>query len=84
MASENTESTRSSQGIGVTLPNIAIEVKRSIAPNLSKGFAIACDDLRIEERYLVYTGDENFPIRHGTQVIGLAELMERVGGGTSA
>ncbi|NBS65192.1 MAG: DUF4143 domain-containing protein, partial [Betaproteobacteria bacterium] len=60
-------------------PHIAIEIKRSSAPSLSKGFAIACDDLRIEERYLVYPGNETFPIRHGTQVIGLAELMERVG-----
>ena len=60
-------------------PHIAIEIKRSSAPSLSKGFAISCDDLRIEERYLVYPGNETFPIRHDTQVIGLAELMERVG-----
>ena len=59
--------------------NIAIEIKRSSAPSLSKGFAMACDDLRIEERYLLYPGDASFPIRHGTQVIGLKALMERVG-----
>ena len=59
-------------------PSIAIEIKRSSSPSLSKGFAIACDDLQVDERYLVYPGQESFPTRHGTQVIGLAELMKRL------
>ena len=57
---------------------VAIEIKRSSAPTLKKGFAIACDDLQIEQRYLIYPGQETFPIRHGVQAIGLAELMRRL------
>lgn len=55
-------------------PEIAIEVKRSMAPSPEKGFALACDDLQIEQRYVVYPGTERIPLRHGAQAIGLQEL----------
>ncbi len=55
-------------------PEIAIEVKRSMAPSPGKGFALACDDMQIEQRYVVYPGTERIPMRHGAQVIGLQEL----------
>jgi predicted AAA+ superfamily ATPase len=57
-------------------PWMAIEIKRSSAPSLSKGFDIACSDLKIERRYVVYPGTERFPLRYGTQAIGLVELMK--------
>lgn len=56
-------------------PWMAIEIKRSSAPALSKGFDIACDDLNIEQRYVVYPGSDRFPMRYGTQAVGLVELM---------
>jgi predicted AAA+ superfamily ATPase len=55
-------------------PDIAIEIKRSSAPSPAKGFALACDDLGITQRYVVYPGSEKFALRHGAQAIGLAEL----------
>lgn len=55
-------------------PEIAIEVKRSMAPSPEKGFALACDDLQIEQRYVVYPGTERISLRHGAQAIGLHEL----------
>lgn len=61
-------------------PEMAIEVKRASAPSPARGFAVACDDLHIEERYVVYPGAERFPLRHGAQAIGLAELMARLRG----
>jgi len=57
-------------------PEIAIEVKRSMAPSPEKGFAIACDDLQITQRYVVYPGHERIPLRHGVQAIGLRELVD--------
>ena len=54
----------------------AVEIKRSTTPHLSKGFALACDDLGIPQRFVVYPGTERFPMRHGTQAIGLVELMQ--------
>jgi uncharacterized protein len=57
-------------------PWMAIEIKRSTTPSLSKGFDIACADLNIEQRFVVYPGSERFPMRYGTQAIGLVELMQ--------
>jgi len=59
-------------------PEMAIEVKRSSAPSPDRGFAIACDDLGIGLRYLVYPGQECFPLRQGARAIGLRDLMERL------
>jgi hypothetical protein len=55
-------------------PEIAIEVKRSSAPSPGKGFAQACDDLEISQRYVVYPGQERFALRHEGEAIGLQEL----------
>lgn len=55
-------------------PEMAIEVKRSSAPSLDKGFGLACDDLGLGKRYVVYPGKETYPVRHGAQAISLAEL----------
>ena len=57
---------------------MAIEIKRSTAPSLSKGFEIACDDLGVTQRHVVYPGTDSFPMRYGTQAIGLVELMGRL------
>ena len=35
---------------------------------------MACDDLEITQRCVVYPGQERFPLRHGAQAIGLREL----------
>jgi uncharacterized protein len=52
----------------------AIEVKRSTAPTVAKGFHIACDDIEPERRLVVYPGTEQFPIGREVRAIGLAEL----------
>ena len=56
---------RSHQGAEIDLlierggrPQIAIEIKRSSAPSPGKGFAQACDDLGVAQRWLVYPGTE--------------------------
>lgn len=59
-------------------PELGIEIKRSTAPSPNKGFAIACDDLGLEQRYVVYPGEERFPLRQGAVAIGLAALMDRL------
>jgi len=57
-------------------PDIAIEIKRSMAPSPERGFGQACDDLQIEQRYVVYPGTERIPLRHGAQAISLQELCQ--------
>lgn len=46
-------------------PEVAIEVKRSSAPKVQKGFHQACDDLKIAHRYIVYPGDEVYRLSNG-------------------
>lgn len=55
-------------------PEVAIEIKRSTAPSPDKGFSIACDDLKIDKRYVVYPGEESFPLRHGATAINLQDM----------
>lgn len=57
-------------------PDIAIEVKRSSAPSPEKGFALACDDLGIKKRFVVYPGIEQFGLRHSAQAISLRGMVQ--------
>lgn len=52
----------------------AIEVKRGLAPRLEKGFHLACEDLQPERAFVVYPGQERYPLRPGVEAIGLMEL----------
>jgi hypothetical protein len=52
----------------------AVEVKRSLAPRPEKGFHYACEDLGPERRFLVYPGDESFPLGQDVQAIPLPDL----------
>jgi len=54
----------------------AIEVKRSLAPSVSKGFYYACDDIRATHRFVVYPGGDNFPLAEGTEVMGLLGFLD--------
>ena len=54
----------------------AVEVKRSLSPSVSKGFHIACEDLRPTHRYLVYPGSERFPLAGNLDAIPLLDLMQ--------
>jgi len=56
----------------------AIEVKRSSAPALTKGFHHACDDVKPTARFLVYPGNEAFPLRDEVTALPLADLMNRL------
>ncbi len=56
----------------------AIEVKRSATPRIGKGFALAAEDVRATERFVVHSGDDSFPLNANTLAIPLAALMERL------
>lgn len=40
----------------------AIEIKRSLAPKLEKGFHLACEDIQPTKRIVVYPGEESYPL----------------------
>jgi uncharacterized protein len=54
----------------------AIEIKRSLSPKLERGFHAACDDLQPARKWVVYPGDESYPMSNGVQVVGLRELCD--------
>ena len=56
----------------------AIEIKRSSAPSLSKGFYIACQDIKAGRRYVVYSGKDTFPLADGVTAIPLPALMQEL------
>ncbi len=43
----------------------AIEIKRSLAPKVEKGFHLACADLEPHRACVVYPGKERFPLSAG-------------------
>ena len=57
---------------------MAIEVKRSTAPMMSRGFHIACEVLKPKDRYLVHSGTDVWPHSSGITAITLDELMRRL------
>lgn len=56
----------------------AIEVKRSSAPRVPKGFRIATTDVSAAEKFIVYAGTETCPLGDGITAIPLPALMERL------
>jgi uncharacterized protein len=60
----------------------AIEVKRSLAPTLERGFYQACADLNPQRRIVVYPGSESYPLRDGIEVTPLqvaSTVLDRAG-----
>ena len=52
----------------------AVEIKRSTAPKLERGFYHACADLNPARRFVVYGGDERYPVSAGAEALGVSEL----------
>ena len=65
------------------VPEVAIEVKRSTAPSVERGFHLACDDLEIEKRWLIYPGEMAYPKPHGITAMPLVQALEQLVAGTS-
>ncbi len=56
----------------------SVEVKRSLAPHPRKGYFSACADLSPERRYLVYPGEETYPISGDVQAVSLPALAREI------
>jgi len=59
----------------------AIEIKRGLAPTLSKGFHSAREDLAPRRSFVVYSGSERYPLAKGVEAIGhvaMAQELTRV------
>ena len=53
----------------------AIEVKRSLAPKLERGFHSACEEVRPQRRFVVYPGAESFPLAADVTALPLGKFL---------
>lgn len=56
----------------------AIEIKRSTVPVLSKGFYRACEDIRPDKKFVVYNGQDQFPMQDDVVATPLSNLMREL------
>ena len=52
----------------------AMEIKRSTAPSVSKGFHNACEDLKPKRKLVVHGGDESFPLARDIEAVALSRI----------
>jgi hypothetical protein len=55
---------------------IAVEVKFSLSPDLTRGFWNAMEDLKCKHAYLVYPGKETYPVSKNVSVVPVSELQK--------
>lgn len=54
----------------------AVEIKASRMPILKKGFHMACEDLNVKEKFVIYTGEDKFPTSNNTTILSLSHFIE--------
>ena len=57
---------------------MAIEIKRTLAPKVSKGFQLGCEDIGATERYYISPAGERYPLGYDTEAIALRDLMQLI------
>ena len=56
----------------------AVEIKYGKAPKPGKHFTQTCEDVAATEKFIVYSGEEEFTVGNGVTVISLQGLMEKL------
>lgn len=56
----------------------AVEIKHDTAPKLDKHYNQTCEDVGATKKYVVYGGDDEFPVGYDVTVISLAKIMEKL------
>ena len=56
----------------------AVEIKRSSAPTVSRGFHLGCDDVHATRRLVVSGANTAFPMASGVQHVPLLDLMREL------
>ena len=65
----------------IKMPNAevwAVEIKHGVAPKLGKHYSQTCDDVGATHKYVVYGGDDEFPVGDNVRVISLPKIMEKL------
>lgn len=56
----------------------AIEIKASSNPKVAKGFHSACEDLNVQQKFIIYSGNETFPAAQNTTVLSLYHFLQKL------
>ncbi|MBK9737183.1 MAG: DUF4143 domain-containing protein [Saprospiraceae bacterium] len=57
-------------------PHVAIEIKNSNTPSISKGFYLACEDVDVEHKYIITKSEGGFTLKNA-RVMGLVDFLTR-------
>ena len=63
---------------GPKLEIIAVEIKRSSSPKLTKGFHLASDDINATKKFVIYSGQDRFPLTDDTEAISLTTFLSEI------
>jgi predicted AAA+ superfamily ATPase len=58
---------------------IAIEIKRSSSPKVTKGFHLASEDIKATKKIVIYPGQDRYPLTDDTEVISLTTFLSEIG-----
>jgi uncharacterized protein len=53
---------------------VGVEIKYSLSPSITKGFRNACEDLACTKKFVVYPGEEMYPLGDETYALPLGKL----------
>jgi predicted AAA+ superfamily ATPase len=56
----------------------AVEIKHGVAPKLNKHYSRICEDAGATQKYIIYGGDDEFPVSGDVTVISLRKLMQKL------
>lgn len=56
----------------------ALEVKRTVAPKVSRGFHQAVGDINADQKILVFAGDQDIPAKDGLRAMPLSKVVEKL------
>jgi len=54
----------------------AIEVKLGLTPSISRGLSNACEDIAPQRAFIVYSGEDRYPLSTDVEAIGLRAMAE--------
>ncbi|MCY4425760.1 MAG: ATP-binding protein [Halieaceae bacterium] len=58
----------------------AVEVKRSFAPDVTKGYHSACDDIGATRKLVIYPGPDKFSLGRSTEALNLIAFLSELAG----
>ena len=56
-------------------PPIAVEIKHALAPKPAKGFWSALEDIRPQKSYVVYPGNEAYPLADDVIALPMSQIQ---------